>query len=51
MTCLISGPYLPVGDTDWECREHGVIAELRDPTQVKDTYRREDFYCPVGEPE
>lgn len=49
--CDIRGPYLPVGDTDWECRTHKVLAELRDP----DNYpgppaRRMDVYCPIGQP-
>lgn len=51
--CKIVGPYLPVGDTDWECRTHDVLAELRDtaPTLLPDeSYRREHFRCPVGEP-
>lgn len=50
--CRITGPYLPVGDTDWVCRVHKVDAELRDPTYVPPrggSYRREDFYCPVGQ--
>lgn len=48
--CRIVGPYLPVGDTDWTCATHGVIAELRDLGRFGAAdLRREDFYCPVGE--
>ncbi len=48
--CDIRGPYLPVGDTDWECRTHNVLAELRDP----DNYpgppaKRVHVYCPEGQ--
>jgi hypothetical protein len=25
--CDIKGPYYPVGDVDWECRTHGVLAD------------------------
>lgn len=46
--CRIVGPYLPVGDTDWECRTHGVLAELRDTSKVGGVVRRGDFFCPVG---
>lgn len=48
--CRIVGPYHPVGDVDWECRTHGVLAELRDPSKYGGVVRREDFYCPVGSP-
>lgn len=50
MACKISGPYYPVGDVDWECREHGVLAELHDPNLYPGrVLRREDFYCPVDD--
>lgn len=54
--CRITGPYLPVGDTDWECRTHGVETLPRDPDALwarqvaGDSPRRSDFRCPVGEP-
>jgi len=49
--CGITGPYYEVGDVDWECRFHGVMAELRDPSRWGAlNLRREDFYCPVGQP-
>ena len=45
--CHITGPYYPVGDVDWECRKHGEIALLRDPTRYgASDLRREDFVCP-----
>lgn len=46
--CRIAGPYLPVGDTDWECRTHGVLAELIDPAKRGGVVRREDLFCPVA---
>jgi hypothetical protein len=46
--CEIKGPNYPDGITEWECRTHNVECELRDPSRYGQ--RREDFYCPVGEP-
>jgi hypothetical protein len=50
--CRIIGPYYPIGLIDWECATHEVCAVLRDPSRYgADNLRREDFRCPVGEPE
>ncbi len=48
--CRIVGPYMPVGDTDWECRTHGVLAILRDPSRAgAPDIGRADMVCPVAE--
>ena len=48
--CRFRGPYLPVGDLEWECLTHGV--ELR---RVAGTWgtpaKRSDMACPVGQPD
>lgn len=50
MKCEIKGPYFPLGDIDWECKTHNVLAELIDPSKFGgNVFRREDFYCPMGE--
>jgi hypothetical protein len=50
--CVIKGPYYPAGEIDWRCDTHGIEAELKDPAQIgKPPFKREDFYCPVGQPE
>lgn len=54
--CKIRGPYLPVGDTDWECVRHEVNARLKEEAQARinagllnpNETRKSDFYCPVG---
>lgn len=50
--CKIKGPYLPVGDIDWECSTHKIDCELIHARRfgTKDL-RREDFFCPVGDPD
>lgn len=46
--CEIKGPYYPLGDVDWECRTHKVVAVLVDPSRYgASDLRREDFKCPV----
>lgn len=50
--CRIVGPYFPVGDTDWECRTHDVLAELIDPARAgAPDIRKAEMFCPVGEME
>lgn len=50
--CKIVGPYLPIGDTDYECRTHEVLAELRDPSRFGQAgIRKDEMYCPIGEPD
>lgn len=54
--CKIRGPYLPVGDVDWECVRHEVNARLKEHAQARihagllnpNEARKSDFYCPVG---
>lgn len=54
--CKIRGPYLPVGDTEWECVRHEVNARLKEDAQARinaglldpNGARKSDFYCPVG---
>lgn len=47
--CDIRGPYYPVGDIDWMCRTHDVVAIIRPEARKfpKGSRRREDFYCPA----
>jgi hypothetical protein len=50
--CVIKGPYYPVGDVDFECRTHGVVAVLRDPARYAAAdIRRAEMRCPIGEPD
>lgn len=47
--CRIVGPFLPVGDVDFECRTHNVLCELKDPDRYgSPDIRRDEVYCPVS---
>lgn len=47
--CRIVGPYLPVGDTEWTCRTHGVSAVLVDESRAGAAdIKRSEVVCPVA---
>ncbi len=43
--CIFRGPYLPVGDTDWQCTYHRVEL-VRVAGRYGDQVRRADVACP-----
>lgn len=43
--CVIVGPYLPVGETDWRCTTHPEADLIRDPASEGRQIRREDLTC------
>lgn len=51
--CYLTGPYyFAAGDTNWECQTHKTDVVLRNPKRFGERgLRREDFRCPIGEPE
>lgn len=48
--CKKRGPYLPVGDVEWECLTHDVEL-VRTHGRWGTPASREEMACPVGEPE